>query len=103
MQTGENEHGLRTVLDMTRMMSLVVLGLHFYYYCYGAFKLWHLTATISDNIMVNIAYTGLFSNPNKSKLIALGFLAISLLGSNGRKDAKQNFKSALAYIICGLL
>jgi hypothetical protein len=103
MQTGENEHGLRAVLDMTRMISLVILGLHFYYYCYGAFKLWHLTASISDGILINVERTGLFSNPNKSKLIALGFLAVSLLGSKGRKDEKQDFKSALAYIICGLL
>ncbi|MBS1528351.1 MAG: YWFCY domain-containing protein, partial [Bacteroidetes bacterium] len=103
MQTGENEHGLRTVLDMTRMISLVILGLHFYYYCYGAFAQWHLRASISDCIMANISHTGLFSNPYKSKLIALGFLAISLLGSKGRKNEKQDFKSAFAYIISGLL
>lgn len=103
MQTGENEQALRKILDMTRLISIVILILHFYYFCYGGFKQWHLTATLSDNLMTNIANTGLFSNAYRSKLIALGFLAISLLGSKGRKDEKQNFKSAFAYIISGLL
>lgn len=40
MQTGENEQGLRKILDMTRLMGIGVLGLHFYYYCYGGFEAW---------------------------------------------------------------
>src|ERR1700744_1914839 len=103
MQTGENEQGLRKVLDMTRLISMVILGLHFYYYCYEAFKIWHLTAHLGDSILANIAKTGLFSSFYKSKLIALGFLAVSLLGSRGRKDEKQNYKTAFAYILTGLL
>lgn len=85
MQTGENEQGLRKILDMTRMISLVILGLHFYYFCYGAFRQWHLTARIPERILLNVTHTGLFSNYYKSKLIALGFLAVSLLGSKGRR------------------
>jgi hypothetical protein len=35
----------------------------------------------------------------KSKLIALGFLVISLIGSKGKKDEKlSNFKTAFAYM-----
>jgi hypothetical protein len=103
MQTGENEQALRKILDMTRLISMVVLGLHFYYFCYGAFKVWHFTAQLTDNLMVNISNTGLFSDLNRSKLIALGFLIISLLGSKGRKDEKQNYKTAFAYALTGLL
>jgi uncharacterized membrane protein YgdD (TMEM256/DUF423 family) len=103
MQTGENEQALRKIMEMTRFISLVILGLHFYYFCYGAFRAWHLTAQLSDNLMNNICNTGLFSNFYKSKLIALGLLIISLLGSRGRKDEKQNFKTAFAYILTGLL
>jgi len=103
MQTGENEQALRKILDMTRMIGLTVLGLHFYYYCYGAFAHWHWTTHLTDNLLVNIQSTGLFSNILKSKLIALGFLLISLLGSRGRKDEKLNYKTAFAYSITGLL
>jgi hypothetical protein len=103
MQTGENEQAMRKILDMTRLISIVILVLHFYYYCYAAFQEWGLSSALSDRLLGNIYKTGLFESFNKSKLIALGFLFISLLGARGRKDEKLNHKTAFAYIITGLL
>ncbi len=103
MHTGENEQALRKILDMTRLISITILALHFYYYCYAAFREWQLTVDLTDRLMGNIRNTGLFSSFHKSKLIALGFLFISLMGSKGRKDEKLNHKTAFAYIITGLL
>lgn len=103
VQTGENEQALRKILDMTRLISIVILVIHFYYYCYAAFQEWGLSSTFSDRILGNIYRTGIFSNFVKSKLIALGFLVISLLGAKGRKDEKLNYKTAFAYLITGLL
>jgi hypothetical protein len=102
MHTGENEQGLRKILDLTRMISIVVLLLHFYYYCYGAFLQWELRSVLTDRLLLNINNTGLFSNFHKSKLIALSFLMISLFGAKGRKDEKLGFRTALAYIVTGL-
>jgi len=103
MQTGENEQAMRKILDMTRLISIVILVIHFYYYCFSAFHEWGLTSEFSDQILGNIYRTGLFGNFHKSKLIALGFLLISLLGAKGRKDENLNHKTAFAYIITGLL
>lgn len=103
MNTGENEQGLRKILDMTRLMSIVVLGIHFYYYCYKAFEQWELTANISDRLLKNIGNTGLFRHFNNAKWIALALLIISLFGAKGKKDQKVNYKNAFAYIITGLL
>jgi len=103
MQTGENEQALRKILDMTRMIAIVLLALHFYYYLYAAFKEWRLVSAFSDRLIKNIQNTGLYSSFHKSKLIALGFLAISLLGAKGRKDEKQTYKTAFAYMLTGLL
>ncbi len=103
MQTGENEQALRKILDMTRLISIAILVLHFYYYCYRAFEQWHLTVTLTDRLMGNIHNTGLFNNFHTSKLFALGFLIISLMGARGRKDEKLSYKTAFAYIITGLL
>src|SRR3712207_5507842 len=103
MHTGENEQALRKILDMTRLIGLVVLGIHFYYFCYQAFQKWHLTGTITDRILENIANTGLFNDFQKSKLISLGFLIISLLGVKGRKDKNVNFKTGSSYVVSGLL
>jgi hypothetical protein len=103
MQTGENEQALRKILDMTRLISIVLLGLHFYYYGYAAFRYWELVSEFSDTILGNIYRTGLFNHFYKSKMFALGFLIISLLGSKGRKDEKLNHKTAFLYIGLGLL
>ena len=103
MQTGENEQAMRKILDMTRLISIVILVIHFYYFCYTAFQEWGLSSTLSDRLLGNIYKTGLFESFHKSKLIALGFLFISLLGAKGRKDEKLNHKTAFAYIITGLL
>lgn len=88
---------------MTRLMSMLVLGLHFYYYCYKAFEEWKLAAEISDRLLKNIGNTGLFTHFNNAKLIALVLLIISLFGARGKKDEKMNYKNAFACIITGLL
>ena len=103
MSTGENEQGLRKILDMTRLMAIAILVIHFYFFCYAAFHEWKFTAGFTDRLLTNISKTGIFSNFYKSKLIALGFLGISLIGATGRKDEKQNFKTAFAYIFIGLI
>lgn len=103
MQTGENEQGLRKIIDLTRWMAIAVLLIHFYYYCYAAFKEWELTHSISDRLLQNISNTGLFVSFIKSKLIALALLLISLLGSKGRKDEKLSYKPIIAYLVTGTL
>jgi len=103
MQTGENDQALRKILDMTRLISILLLCIHFYYYGYQAFKNWQLVSPFSDKVLHNIYSTGIFNNFHRSKLFALFFLAISLLGAKGRKDEKLKFKTALSYIATGLL
>lgn len=102
MQTGENEQALRKILDMTRLMSLIMLGLHFYFFCYGFFYYIGVHSGFTDSILNNIIATGLFSSFHKSKLFALGLLLISLVGAKGRKDEKMKYSAALALIISGL-
>ena len=103
VQTGENEQALRKILDMTRLISVVILALHFYYYCYGAFSQWGLVSEFSDRILGNIRNTGIFEGLHRSKFISLGFLIISLLGARGRKNEKLNYRVAFAYILTGSL
>ncbi len=101
--TGENEMGLRKILDFTRLGSIVILLLHFYYYCYGVFKIWGLTAEISDRFLINISNTGLFNSIFTSKLMAPALLGISLLGSRGKKEEKISKQSIAIYLISGLV
>lgn len=99
--TGENEQGLRKILDLTRFASIFVLLLHFYYFCYAAFEQWDLRSEITDRLLKNVSQTGLFQSHGTSKLIALGLLAVSLLGAQGKKDEKINAKSIAGYLLIG--
>ena len=101
--TGENEQGLRKILDLTRFASIFILLLHFYYYCYKAFEQWEIKSTITDGLMTNIMHTGIFSNQLKSKCTAIVLLIISLFGAQGKKDEKINRRSIIAYLLIGLL
>ena len=103
MNTGENEQGLRKILDMTRMMAISIIILHFYFYWYRAFESWELTSDISDRLLKNIQGTGLFSSFNKSKIISLVILIISMLGARGKKNEKLGFKPVFVYLIAGLI
>ena len=58
--TGENEQGLRKIIDLTRFASIFLLLLHFYYVCYAAFAQWKLRSDITDRLLKNISQTGLF-------------------------------------------
>jgi TusA-related sulfurtransferase len=103
MGTGENEQGLRKITDMTRFISIIVLGLHCYYFCYKAFAGWGFATALTDRLLGNIKNSGLFDGFNLSKLVALGFLMISLLGAKGKKEEKLTYKSGIIYISGGTL
>lgn len=103
MQTGENEQALRKIVDMTRLISVVLLLLHFYFYCYGAFREWNLTTPIGTNILTSLIRTGLFSTFHLSKTLALGMLGVSLIAARGKKSDKLNYRTALAYTITGII
>ncbi|HUC82961.1 MAG TPA: conjugal transfer protein MobC [Flavisolibacter sp.] len=102
MHTGENEQGLRKIMDLTRIISIFILLLHIYYHCYGGFKAWNLTHDLSDRLLLNIARIGFLTNLHGSKSIALVFLGISLLGVKGKKDEAVNAKRAVLTIFAGL-
>ena len=90
MNTGEDLTSLRKIMDFTRLISIVILAIHFYISCYGAFVDWHWTAKIVTRLALNIAKTGLFNNNLKLKLGGLLFLLISLLGAKAERMKRYN-------------
>ncbi|RKR83320.1 type IV secretory system conjugative DNA transfer VirD4/TraG family protein [Mucilaginibacter gracilis] len=103
MQTGEDTNGLRKIIDLTRGISIAILCLHFYITCYQVFAGWHWTANITDHLISNIARTGLFGGLWKAKWAALLLLAVSLIGSKGKKDEHIRRDTIAMYIGAGLL
>lgn len=100
--TGENETGFRKIIDMTRLAGIMILLLHFYFYCYAAFKDWGGYSDLTDGILQNIVRTGLFNSFHHSKLIALGLLAVSLIGARGKKEDDLQPKRILILLVIGL-
>ncbi|MGB3180467.1 MAG: conjugal transfer protein MobC [Cyclobacteriaceae bacterium] len=103
MQTGENTEGLRKIIDWTRLISVSLLGLHTYYYGYGQFEAWGLTAEIIVRLMVNIANTGLFDHILYSKGITIGILAVSLIGAKGKKSESLTIAAAIRLLVPGIV
>jgi type IV secretory pathway TraG/TraD family ATPase VirD4 len=103
MSTGENEQALRKVTDMTRLLSIAVLLLHFYFYCYQFLALHGLRTGLTDNILRNLVSTGIFSHVTVSKAWALGLLLISLLGTRGKKELHYSVRSVLWLMATGQL
>lgn len=101
--TGENEQALRKIIDFIRLLSIVVLLFHFYFFCYKAFESWGLTSEFVDRIIHGLRNTGIFKSVYHAKLISFGLLTVSLIGAKGKKDEKINARTAILYIVFGLL
>lgn len=102
-QTGENEQALRKIIDFIRLLSIVILLFHFYFFLHRIFQVWGLTSEFFDRITTRLLNTGLLQNVYRTKFVAFGLLVISLIGAKGKKDEKINFKEAALYIICGVM
>lgn len=103
MATGENEQALRKIIDLLRLISIVVLLLHYYVFLFEAFHHWGLVNTFVIRILISIAHSGLFETALHTKLICLGLLLISLLGAKGRKDEQFTLSRSLLLIGAGVL
>jgi len=103
MNTGEDIQSLRKIIDLTRLISIVILVIHFYLCCYQVFVQWGLSAELTDKLFGKIARTGLFADTFRPKVASLMLLLISLLGVKGKKDEKIRIDSIVAYLLTGLL
>lgn len=101
MQTGENIQALRKIMDFTRLASFLILAIHFYLFCYGAFHNWGWTAPFTDKVITPFSRLPLFKSELLTKIAAIGLLAVSLIGVKGRKEEKINKESIIAYLFTG--
>lgn len=103
MQTGEDLHALRRILDFLRFGSILLLLIHFYTICYPTFKLWGLTSNFVDKLIFNLTRNPALHGTNIPKLCVLLVLSISLIGVKGKKDDKLSIGNVLILLIVGLL
>lgn len=102
MNTGEDTQGLRKILDLSRMISVFLLALHFYIRFFQLFFAlgWH--SEITDNILAKLARLDIFGGWWHAKIAALVFLTVSLLGVKGKKDEDLRPGKIFLYMGTGL-
>jgi len=93
MQGEDDLRGLARIMAFMRAVSILVVLMHLYWYCYSFFLERHWTLAIVNNILGNFQRTtGLFSSAFYTKSFALALLALSCLGTKGVKSEKISWK-----------
>lgn len=89
MQQEDDLRGLAKVMDFMRAISIILVVMNVYWYCYAAVVDWHIQMGIVDRILTNFNQTaGLFHSILYTKLFALLLMALSCLGTKGVKEEK---------------
>lgn len=86
--------GLAKIMAFMRAVSILLVLMNFYWFCYSFFFEQGWTLEIVERILKNFQKTsGLFTNSTYSKLFALILLALSCLGTKGVKNEKIKWKN----------
>ena len=89
MQGEDDLRGLAKIMAFMRAVSILLVLMHLYWFCYGFFIERGWTLEIINKILGNFQRTaGLFSHTLYSKVFAIVLLALSCLGTKGVKNEK---------------
>ncbi|UFH45479.1 YWFCY domain-containing protein [Flavobacterium galactosidilyticum] len=89
MQGEDDLRGLAKIMAFMRAVSILLVLMHLYWFCYGFFIERGWTLELINKILGNFQRTaGLFSHTLNTKVFALVLLALSCLGTKGVKNEK---------------
>ncbi len=89
MQGEDDLRGLAKIMAFMRAVSIIIVLMHLYWFCYGFFIERGWTLELINKILGNFNRTaGLFEHTLYTKVFALVLLALSCLGTKGVKDEK---------------
>ena len=93
---------LAKIMEFGRTVSIFLLVVHVYVYCYPSITAWNLNLAVMDRILVNFNNTtGIFNCILWSKLLAVLLLAVSCLGTHGVKGEKITWPKIYAALVAG--
>ena len=102
MQHEDDLRALAKIMEFGRAVSIFLLVVHVYVYCYPSITAWHLNLEVIDRILVNFNdTTGIFNCILWSKLLAVLLLAVSCLGTHGVKGEKITWPKIYAALVAG--
>ena len=104
MQGEDDLRGLAKIMEFMRAVSILLVLMHCYWFCYEFFKEEQWTLSVIDKILENFQRTaGLFSHTLYTKLFALVLLALSCLGSKGVKNEKITWSKIYIALVIGFI
>jgi len=94
MQGEDDLRGLAKIMAFMRTVSILLILMHLYWYCYSFFLENDWTLDVINKILTNFQQTaGLFSHLNNTKIFALVLLFLSCLGTKGVKNEKITWRN----------
>lgn len=104
MQGEDDLRGLAKIMAFMRAVSIILVLMHLYWFCYGFFIERGWTLEIINKILGNFQRTaGLFSHTIYTKLFAFVLLALSCLGSKGVKNEKITWSKIYVALAIGVI
>ncbi|MBW3524935.1 MULTISPECIES: conjugal transfer protein MobC [Bacteroidota] len=101
MQGEDDLRGLAKIMAFMRAVSILLVLMHLYWFCYGFFLERGWTLEVIKKILGNFDRTaGLFSHTLYTKAFALVLLALSCLGTKGVKNEKITWSKI--YVVLGI-
>lgn len=101
MQGEDDLRGLAKIMAFMRAVSILLVLMHLYWFCFGFFLERGWTLEVINKILKNFdRKAGLFSHTVYTKLFALVLLALSCLGTKGVKNEKITWSKI--YVVLGI-
>ena len=103
-QQEDDLRALAKIMDFLRAVSIILVVIHIYWYCYEAIQLWGINIGVVDRMLMNFQRTaGLFGSIIYTKIFALVLLALSCLGTTGVKEEKITWKKIGTVLAIGFI
>lgn len=103
-QQEDDLRALAKIMDFLRAVSIILVVMHIYWYCYEAIQLWGINIGVVDRMLMNFQRTaGLFGSITYTKIFALVLLALSCLGTTGVKEEKITWKKIWTVFAVGFI
>ena len=103
-QQEDDLRALAKIMDFLRGVSIILVVIHIYWYCYEAIQLWGINIGVVDRMLMNFQRTaGLFGSIIYTKIFALVLLALSCLGTTGVKEEKITWKKIWTVLTVGFI
>ena len=87
-QQEDDLRALAKIMDFLRAVSIILVVMNVYWFCYEAIRLWGVNIGVVDKILLNFDRTaGLFHSILYTKLFSVLLLALSCLGTKENLDS----------------